>query len=196
MTGRESAFTCFSRARPTNDRRAGRYNDRVPSGRTHNLINVGVFAVGGTAALFLHRADLVAITLHDAVLFTVGFFVGTFLLSPDLDLAEGHVSSKRAWGFLGFLWVPYGLMFSHRGWSHSWIVGPATRLVYLGIIVALVFGFVRLVWPTLTVPLVPVAWTSLLPLLLGYYVSSWLHLVADGVRPDHKMKLRPKRARR
>ncbi|PYE53498.1 metal-binding protein [Deinococcus yavapaiensis] len=168
----------------------------MPSGRTHNLINVGTFAVGGTIALFLQRADVVTISSFDAVTFTVGFFVGTFLLSPDLDLAEGHVSSKRAWGFLGFLWVPYGLLFSHRGWSHSWIVGPATRLVYLAIIVALVFGFLRLAWPTFGVPDVRVSWVSLLPLLTGYYVSSWLHLMADGVRPDHKMKLRPKRARR
>jgi len=165
----------------------------VPSGRVHNLINLASLAVIGSTALYAHRAGLVAVDRNDALAFAVGFLVGTFFLSPDLDLAEGHVNSKRAWGFLGFLWVPYGRMFSHRGWSHSWIVGPLTRLVYLAVMAAIVVGLVRWALPDVHVPDATMAftWTLGLPMLAGYYASQWLHLVADGVRPDHKM--RPKR---
>ncbi|WP_027482067.1 metal-binding protein [Deinococcus pimensis] len=164
----------------------------MPSGNTHNLINLSTFAVLGSAALYLQRAGSVDFSRGDALGFTVGFFVGTFLLSPDLDLAEQNVNSKRAWGFLGVLWVPYGMMFSHRGWSHSWLVGPLTRLVYLALIVGLVVGLVRLVLPGAALPSLPVRldWPVALPLLAGYYVSQWLHLIADGVRPDHKMRFR------
>ena len=28
----------------------------------------------------------------------------------------------------------------------------------------------------------------MLPLLSGYYLSQWLHLIADGVRPDHGLR--------
>ncbi len=141
------------------------------------------------AALYVQRAGLWPISAVQAVGFTLGFFVGTFLLSPDLDLAEGHVSSKRAWGFLGFLWVPYGMMFSHRGLSHSWIVGPLTRLVYLGVIAGLVVGLWWYLLPGLRLPPLPyrLTWLEGVPLLAGYYVSQWLHLIADGIRPDHRM---------
>lgn len=168
----------------------------MPSGRVHNLINLAAFAVLGTSALVLARAGAFTLEPREGLAFALGYFAGTFLLSPDLDLAEGHVDSKRAWGLLGVLWVPYGLMFSHRGWSHSWIVGPLTRLVYLGLMVALVLGVVALVWPpVLAWRPEGLAWPVGAALLAGYYLSQWLHLVADGIRPDHKMRLKRKRRR-
>lgn len=116
-------------------------------------------------------------------------------MSPDLDLAEGHVNSKRAWGFLGALWVPYGLLFSHRGWSHSWLIGPLTRLIYLAVMVAVVTGLLHFLLPSVDWPVTSLAfsWSLALPLLVGYYLSQWLHLIADGVRPDHKMRWKKKR---
>lgn len=166
------------------------YNGFVPSGQTHNLINLASLAVLGGAALYAQRAGYLALTETDALAFTVGFAVGTFFLSPDLDLAEGHVNSKRAWGLFGVLWVPYGLLFSHRGWSHSWIVGPLTRLAYLALMVGVVVGALLYLLPNVRLPNVPFtfSWLLALPLLVGYYVSQWLHLIADGVRPDHKMR--------
>ena len=168
----------------------------MPSGRVHNLINLAAFTALGGAALMLGRSGVLDLRPPEVAAFSLGFLAGTFLLSPDLDLAEGHVNSKRAWGLLGVLWVPYGKLFSHRGWSHSWLVGPLTRLAYLALIILILAGLARLALPGMTLPGMTLPhlgagfrWAAL-PLLAGYYGSQWLHLIADGIRPDHKMRFR------
>ncbi|ANE43455.1 metal-binding protein [Deinococcus puniceus] len=174
----------------------------VPSGRVHNLINVAVYSVLAGGVLLASSQNVLTIPPVQAVYFTLAYAAGTFLLSPDLDLAEGHVNSKRYWGVLGFLWAPYGMMFSHRGISHTWVVGPLTRLVYLGLMVGIVVGLLSLVFPGIRLPALPEAsgvaalWPALWPLLLGYYLSQWLHLMADGVRPDHGMRHGMKKIRK
>ncbi|GGJ90082.1 metal-binding protein [Deinococcus aquiradiocola] len=172
----------------------------MPSGRVHNLINIGVYAGLAGLALYLHETRAVVVSPAQALTFTAGYAVGTFLLSPDLDLAEGNVDSKRHWGFLGALWVPYGLMFSHRGLSHTWVIGPLTRLLYLSVMVAIVWGALQFLLPhdalltlrrTLDLrSLGAYVWSTgvAVPLLAGYYLSQWLHLTADGVRPDHGLR--------
>ncbi|MFK7604195.1 metal-binding protein [Deinococcus sp. SM5_A1] len=159
----------------------------MPSGRVHNLINIAAYSVLSAVALTLSRQDLLTITPVQALNFTVAFAAGTFLLSPDLDLADGHVDSKRYWGWLGFVWVPYGKLFRHRGLSHSWVIGPLTRLAYLALLITLIVGVLRYAVPTLTLPTIPqpISLKFILPLVLGYFLSQWLHLIADGIRPDH-----------
>ncbi|MFC4425543.1 metal-binding protein [Deinococcus navajonensis] len=170
----------------------------MPSGRVHNLINIAAYSVLAAAALVASRQDVLTITPAQAFNFTLAFAAGTFLLSPDLDLAEGRVDSKRHWGVLGVLWVPYGMLFSHRGLSHTWVVGPLTRLLYLAVMVGLVVGLLRFVAPSFALPAIPqpVSLKVLAPLLLGYYLSQWLHLVADGVRPDHGLRRSARKFRR
>ncbi|GGS23597.1 hydrolase [Deinococcus knuensis] len=163
---------------------------RVPSGRVHNLINIAAYSVLAAGTLVASRQELVSVTSVQALNFTLAYAAGTFLLSPDLDLAEGRVDSKRHWGILGVLWVPYGMMFSHRGLSHTWILGPLTRLAYLAVMVALVVGLLSYVVPSLRFPALPepLDVAVLAPFALGYYLSQWLHLIADGVRPDHGLR--------
>ncbi|MDB5045782.1 MAG: hydrolase [Deinococcus sp.] len=174
----------------------------VPSGRVHNLINIAVYAVVAGGVLIASNQQRADVTATQALYFTLAYFAGTFLLSPDLDLAEGQVDSKRRWGVLGFLWAPYGMMFSHRGLSHTWVLGPLTRLAYLAIMVGIVAGLLFFLWPGLRLPALPQPfiladlWPALLPPLLGYYLSQWLHLIADGVRPDHGMRHGLKKIRR
>jgi uncharacterized metal-binding protein len=138
------------------------------------------------------------VTPIQALNFTLAFAAGTFLLSPDLDLAEGRVDSKRHWGLLGFLWVPYGMVFSHRGLSHTWVVGPLTRLAYLAIVTVIVVGLLRYLLPGLEMPAIPQPLDTkfLIPLVAGYYLSQWLHLIADGVRPDHGLRRSARKRRR
>lgn len=170
----------------------------VPSGRVHNLINIGAYSVLAAGTLYATRQHLVTVTPAQAMNFTLAFTVGTFLLSPDLDLAEGRVDSKRHWGLLGFLWVPYGMLFSHRGLSHTWILGPLTRLAYLAFMTVLIVGLLRTVWPEFPLPRLPepVSMKLLLPFALGYCLSQWLHLIADGVRPDHGVRRGYRKLRR
>jgi uncharacterized metal-binding protein len=152
----------------------------MPSGQVHNAINTlsyvaiaGAYGYGSSQGL-ISRFDVGQIGL-----FSLAFAAGTFLLSPDLDLAEQNVSSKRNWGLLGFLWVPYGWVFSHRGLSHTWLIGPLTRLFYLALLLAAPVWFGREVLQNFRI-----GQDDALAIMVGYYVSQWLHLLADGVSPD------------
>lgn len=170
-------------------REHARYNRFMPSGRVHNFINIASYSVLAVGVVMGSRANILSVSPAQALFFSLGFWAGTFLLSPDLDLAEGRVNSKRYWGALGFLWVPYGKMFSHRGMSHTWVVGPLTRLVYLAVLLVPVAWLVGWAWPLAADSLrllTPLGAGS--PLLVGYYLSQWLHLIADGVAPDHDVK--------
>lgn len=171
----------------------------MPNGRTHEAINLTFYA--GLAAGYAYArtqgltAELEQIVTPQAVTtFSVSYLVGTFLVTPDLDLAEQGVRAKSNWGLLGMLWIPYGAMFSHRGLSHTWILGPLTRILYIAVValalsyaaawVAPFFGY-RLSIRTQLVE----NWRELaVGALLGYYLSQWLHLVADGISPDHGFK--------
>jgi uncharacterized metal-binding protein len=175
----------------------------VPSGQVHNLINTLSFVGIAGCYGYAHAAGWVRLEPMTLMTFSGAFLAGTFMLSPDLDLAEQNVDSKRNWGFLGFLWIPYGMMFSHRGLSHTWIVGPLTRVVYLCLLLAIPIWLLR--QPVLETELLGVtrgiihdllnslqnvfssgilASQAALGLGLGYYISQWLHLMADGVAPD------------
>jgi uncharacterized metal-binding protein len=161
----------------------------LPSGKVHNVINASSYAVLAGITSYLHYGQGFPIDLNEALRFSTAFWAGTLLLSPDLDLAEQNVSSKKAWGLFGFLWYPYGVLFSHRGLSHTWVIGPLTRLVYLALLltpVALLISWFMpklIQWKQLYTPL-----DQWLSALVGYYLSQWLHLIADGIAPDHGLQ--------
>lgn len=159
---------------------------------------MGVYTALAAATILASREGLVSFTQLQTLQFSLGFLAGTFLLSPDLDLSEQGVNSKRNWGVLGPLWVPYGMVFSHRGLSHTWIVGPLTRLAYLAIWGFIVVGLLRTFWPEVRLPTLPdqPEWKLLAPVTLGYFLSQWLHLIADGIRPDHGFRRAKRRQRR
>jgi uncharacterized metal-binding protein len=173
----------------------------MPNGRTHEAINLTFF--GGLAAGYAYaRSQGLAVELEQLVTpqtiatFSISYLVGTFLVTPDLDLAEQGVRAKSNWGLLGLLWIPYGSMFSHRGLSHTWLVGPMTRLIYM-VIVALALSYVAsAVAPffgysfSVKTQLVKNGQELAMGALIGYYVSQWLHLIADGIAPDHGFKRR------
>ncbi|MFN3267248.1 MAG: metal-binding protein [Deinococcales bacterium] len=187
----------------------------MPSGNVHNLVNTIAYVGFAGAYGYAHSAQWAQLEPTTLLCFSGAFMAGTFMLSPDLDLAEQNVSSKKNWGILGFLWVPYGLMFSHRGLSHTWIVGPLTRVLYLGLLLALPIWLLRR--PILETELEGVtrglvhdllnslqhvfssgvlASQAGLGAVVGYYVSQWLHLIADGVAPDVRLNAKKRRTRR
>ena len=164
----------------------------VPSGRVHTLTNLACYAALAAGTLLLGKH--LEVTPTGALGFSLAYAAGTWLLSPDLDLADGHVDAKRHWGPLGVLWVPYGLLFSHRGLSHTWLLGPLTRLAYLAALLGLLFGLGAGLLGVLgrQAPAYNLGWPThpgaLLPALAGYYLSQWLHLALDGIRPDHGLR--------
>ena len=174
-------------ANTTRSRRTGTL-EPMPAGRVHEAINLG--ALGLLSASYLYHGDHLGVSEPAAFGFAAAYLIGTFLVTPDLDLAEQRVRAKGNWGVLGWLWVPYGLIFSHRGWSHTWIVGPLTRLAYMALMGALLwFGGEALLQylgvqldlrGQVRLPPGPVLYSA----VAGYFAAQWLHLVADGIWPD------------
>jgi uncharacterized metal-binding protein len=160
----------------------------MPSGRVHEAVNLTVLGAGALAYLAQGGSP----EEPRALAFALAYLAGTYLLSPDLDLAEKGVRAGRRWGVLRLLWRPYGWLFRHRGLSHTWVLGPLTRLAYRGGVVwVLAFPLGRLLaYLGVDWDLRPPSWPkeALGWGLLGYYLSQWLHLLADGIWPDHDLR--------
>jgi uncharacterized metal-binding protein len=143
----------------------------MPSGVVHTGINL---ALGGTAALL---GTLAGVAWEKPFWqgMAVGYLVGTFFITPDVDhYPQRRTSPVRFWGRLGFIWIFYGILFRHRGTSHSWLLGPLTRLIYLGLL------GLPLWWILAQLELLPQA-EALWGALLGYYLSQWVHLALDRI---------------
>jgi uncharacterized metal-binding protein len=160
----------------------------MPSGRTHFFFEsmvaiglcvalVGVLLEPGTRAAFAQWVPLPA-----AVAFVVGYLFSLTALSPDLDLARSR--SAFAWGPLRVLWWPYNALFKHRGLSHHWLWGTASRLVYLAVVIALpvAMGAAQLGWwdpatvdGTTLRPWMPAA----AGFILGCYIPNLVHIFLD-----------------
>lgn len=173
----------------------------MADGRAHERINL--LALGGLTAVWYVSQLQGRPLLPDSVAplparlaFVVSYLIGTFLVTPDLDLANRSVRAKKHWGLLGILWVPYGAIFRHRGLSHSWLIGPLTRLLYLLMLVLALSELSQVVagWLGYRLEfraLLQGQWSWLLAgSAAGYYVSQWLHLLIDGFPSGRRRRLR------
>lgn len=172
----------------------------MASGRAHetiNLLALGGLALGTAWARSAGHGDALEAVLpaQGRVAFLVAYLVGTFLVTPDLDLASRSVQAKSNWGVFGLLWVPYGWVFRHRGLSHSWLLGPATRLIYMALLAWALARLAGLLAPAFGYELAVEArlerhgWWLAVGAAGGYYLSQWLHLLADGL-PFRKRRTR------
>ncbi len=162
----------------------------MPSEPTHTLFNTLTLA-----ALWAGELALGAKPGGTELASTLGFAAGTLLLSPDLDL--GHSTPSRRWGILRILWLPYAHFSTHRGLSHSYLIGPLIRLLYAAVLLA---PLAALLWA-----LSPGGTGALLSRLsgfgtpgklalyftLGHLVSNMLHSALDGIKlgnnpPPHR----------
>lgn len=165
----------------------------MPAGRVHEAFNLALLGGGALAYLAWQGPKALEAFQNPQVLaLGLGYLLGTFLLSPDLDLAEKGVRSLGYWGPLGWLWRPYGWLFRHRGLSHTWVLGPLTRIGYLGLLLWLLGLLLGELGRALGLqaPRVHLALSgeTAWPGVLGYYLSQWAHLVLDGILPDHDLK--------
>ncbi len=165
----------------------------VARGVTHEAVEAavlgGVMLVAAAVNVATGGWLLEVVGLPTATAFVAGFLAGSLLLSPDLDMASYQsVLAKRRWGVLRGLWIPYGLLFKHRGVSHSYVIGPASRLGYLALWVWGALWVVRrlgfeLWWVGLGgLALWP--WQRLVvAAVVGVVLANWSHLMTDGVYP-------------
>jgi len=173
----------------------------MADGRSHERVNL--VALGGLAAtwymLQLQGRPFLPESLAPLparLAFLVSYLVGTFLITPDLDLANRSVRAKKHWGLLGILWVPYGAVFRHRGLSHSWLLGPLTRLIYLLMLLLALAELFQVAAGWLGYRLEVRAaldgqWGWLLAgSAVGYYLSQWLHLLVDSLPRRRRRRVR------
>lgn len=136
----------------------------MPNHAVHGAVELALLPVclGAGYALGL-REELVPLA--------AGYLAGSLFLSPDLDLY--HSRPARRWRLLRALWWPYTRLFRHRRLSHHPLLGPLTRLLYLGL-----WGF--LAWLVVGGPrLHPPPPSLLLPFLGGLLVPQILHALLD-----------------
>jgi len=139
----------------------------MPDGRTHEKFNL-LLGTFGFSLLAWKEALPAELLLAGGA----GFAAGTFLVTPDMDQAgKGGSRALRRWGPLAFLWLPYGLVFRHRGLSHLWPVGALSRLLYLTFLVS----------PLLALAPVQPFSPTLLAFLAGFLLADLLHVFLDRV---------------
>lgn len=107
----------------------------MPSGKTHDIFNEWLFLFIFIISLFFGAK----ITLFTGY-YIVGYFIGTYYLSPDLDTRS---KPFYRWEVLRFIWIPYRKMFYHRSfWTHGIIIGDLIRFTYISFVYCLfVFSF-------------------------------------------------------
>jgi uncharacterized metal-binding protein len=162
----------------------------MPSGKTHTKLNlialpivvVLLFSYGYTSKSFL-------------LLFTIGFVVGTYFLSPDLDI---HSASYRKWGMLRLLWYPYQIIMPHRSFlTHTLIIGDFIRLLYLLLVLSPVLYLVNKT--VLNGELVNITEANkglIFSFVVGVMGASALHIIVDVLNTKRKRLFRKRRRRR
>ncbi len=155
----------------------------MPSGKTHLRIELLLLPVWVAMGFVAESYRVIAIGWEGMAIFAGAYLFSSLLLSPDLDLR--HNRSRRRWGPLGFIWIPYTKVFAHRGISHSLLLGTLTRLVYLGIlalVIALGLGYFR-VW-TISLDFLKTAPLDLRLvgiLVAGLWLPNIMHTLTDRI---------------
>jgi len=157
----------------------------MPSGRTHLKLEAGLlFAWTASAGYLLARG---AIRVEAVIAFVLAYAFSMLLLSPDLDLPRSL--AFRRWGSFRWIWVPYAVLFRHRRLSHHPLLGPATRMIYLGGLVAVLAAsfVVSLGRPwRVSVPSAGIV----LGAVIGLYAPNMTHIIADRIVSRRRRKRR------
>ena len=153
----------------------------MASHKGHELFNV--FALG-PLILFIPQDYRIP--------FGIGYVVGTFFLSPDLDLHFSKPSQR--WKFLKFLWLPFWIFSRHRGVTHVPFLGTLVKLFYLTFILFFLYFIVLGIFSLLG--FIPKEVLSLDPFkllseflrsekgfffVLGLIVADLMHIILDWI---------------
>ncbi len=113
--------------------------------------------------------------------FLVGYLLSTYGVYPDQDIHHLRIYPERQyriWGSFLYYWsLPYGLLFKHRGISHTPIVGTLTRVLFMGL-----WGIPVLMWFA-GMPASDVFQYGIWG-FAGLAVADIIHIAADTLRPD------------
>lgn len=159
----------------------------MPSGKTHTKINLLSLPI---VLLILISYGL---TTFDFLLtFALGFLIGTFFLTPDLDI---HSAAYKKWGILRIFWYPYQVVMPHRSpLTHTIIIGDLIRLLYMLIVFSPFLYILNItVLEGRLLEITKEHEVELITFVMGVIVASTLHIVADHVNTRRKKKKRRRR---
>ncbi|MDD2438836.1 MAG: DUF2227 family putative metal-binding protein [Methanosarcinaceae archaeon] len=152
----------------------------MPDGKTHNKINIIILfliLIGLHSPLCSKTLPLEYLSPGSIALFAFSFLVGTYYLSPDLDIKSDPF---KRWGPFRYIWWPYQKLFGHRGMLHNPILGPLIIILTVGLV------FVAPVVLALDLSAKEVPQEYLISLFAGIVFSIEIHIVADALSTKKK----------
>ncbi|MCZ7400028.1 MAG: DUF2227 family putative metal-binding protein [Candidatus Methanoperedens sp.] len=140
----------------------------MPGYNAHRIFNYAIFAA--IAALAWHES----VNPKQLLALSVGFYIGTDFITPDLDTESTAI--KRL-GRLKILFLPYKWTFTHRQSSHNIVYGAVVRILYISIIMLVLYYVLFKSFPSGTVFFS----AYILLFLIGIIIANTLHVLLDVI---------------
>lgn len=148
----------------------------MPNYKTHTNFNLFFALPAAAAGIYYFYAP----STPFLAAFAGAFCYSTLFMSPDLDLIH-QVKLFSLRGLLTFPFRFYSKFFRHRGLSHSFVFGTATRILWLAGLSLLVIYLAYQVTPT--EKLFSSYFNQYKPYALyglaGVILADWCHLMLD-----------------
>jgi uncharacterized metal-binding protein len=146
----------------------------MPSGKTHELINITVLVVLLAVFYYLSAWQKTPIATryldtYTILIFSMSYIFATFFLSPDLDTKS---RSYKRWKMLRILWWPYRIIFKHRGFSHNIVLGPISIILNLALIAVAIIVFTGIEPESIPLRLA-------IAIIAGIVLSIDVHIISD-----------------
>ena len=141
----------------------------MPGYNAHRIFNYAILIA--IAALAWYES----INPKQLLALSIGFYLGTDFLTPDLDTYSTAI--KRS-GNLKILFFPYKWTFTHRKSSHNIIYGALVRILYIGIILLVLYYVLFKSFPPGTL-FFSVYSVYILLFLVGIIIGNTLHVLLD-----------------
>lgn len=142
----------------------------MPGYNIHRLFN---YAILIAFAFVLSTWDIPAIDLKQFIVFIGGYYIGTDLLTPDIDTESAAI---KRWGRLKILFLPYKWMFTHRQSSHNILYGGAVRILYISIII---FSAYYILFKSLPSGMI-FSSIYIYIFVIGIIIANALHIILDA----------------
>lgn len=143
----------------------------MPDYKTHDRIGI-ITAIGSgitAGALFDTNA---------ALLVSSSIMIGTWFLSPDLDIGSRMI---QRWSVLYFIWIPYQRFIPHRSWiSHSGPISATIRILYLLLILMLPWYFISYGTLYTFMGWIHNNFAAIIWVYLGLIIADTIHVIADN----------------
>lgn len=146
----------------------------MPSGKKHIRINwIFLVILNIIIIIFIHD-----ISLKHYILFNILFILTSYFISPDIDI---NSSVYKRWGLLRWIWYPYREIMKHRGASHSFVWGPISILMNLGLFASIIVLIATSIDLLTEIQLTPLMLEIGIIIIICVVLICWIHIIADKI---------------